>query len=513
MKTLLVITTGRTDVQIVKDGLRYTLDGDTCGLLQDAIMKRSWSLVPAPLGSRGTGRNVLKELPDGELTLCTPKLDAVIAYMTPDLPTSVLILETCREHASDPRHAGAFLERRLRDLGVQHITRVSYLTGKEYLEDPTNDLDAVVRGSVVAALSDAIARATADLKPGDRVLVAATGGLPAANELIKELVRLHCVGGPEVKLLDVPENIRAKGKAPAGQGNSDSGEDPAAAPERAVEEKFHPATGYQARWHALSLIENGNLLGAWGAVCHLERVPGQEWIRVVKWLADFASAKPPEDDCDLAVLLQPRMAVRAALRVELALRAGDIPRAVQGTMAFFEAALWDHLLERFERCDRANDPKLRRCFRLRDGAAPPDEELIRRDKDYSDDNRKRPFIRSVVGGIEGYRIDDSIICAIKLAQYYLKLDHLRTLGQTIDRCRINDLRNDAAHNEPTADLMEKAPACMQTAGLWSNSSPARFLTQPLIQNVLEELGVARPEFLLTNLLDEVRRRLVASPTP
>jgi len=36
------------------------------------------------------------------------------------------------------------------------------------------------------------------------------------------------------------------------------------------------------------------------------------------------------------------MAVRAALRVELALRAGDIPRAVHGTVAFFEAALWSN---------------------------------------------------------------------------------------------------------------------------------------------------------------------------
>jgi hypothetical protein len=62
--------------------------------------------------------------------------------------------------------------------------------------------------------------------------------------------------------------------------------------DRAVEEKFHPAAGYRARWHALSLIEKGNLLGAWGAVSHLEGSPGQEWTQVIKWLARFASSCP-----------------------------------------------------------------------------------------------------------------------------------------------------------------------------------------------------------------------------
>jgi hypothetical protein len=62
---------------------------------------------------------------------------------------------------------------------------------------------------------------------------------------------------------------------------------------------------------------------------------------VIKWLAHFAASLPLPTACDLAVLSHERMAVRAALRVELALRAGDIPRAVHGTVAFLEAALWD----------------------------------------------------------------------------------------------------------------------------------------------------------------------------
>ncbi len=264
-------------------------------------------------------------LPEGELPLCTPKLDAVLAHFGASLPTSALILETRRQDARDPRFAGEVMERRLRDRGVENVTRVAFLTGDEQLEDPSNEVDAVVRRSVVATLSNAIGLATANLKPDDRVFVATTGGLAAANELINELVRLHCVGGPRVTALEVPDGERAKQD------------------DRAVEEKFHPAAGYSARWHALSLVEKGNLLGAWGAVSHLEGAPGQEWTQVIQWLARFASSLPLPTACDLAVLSHQRMAVRAGLRVELALRAGDIPRAVHGTVAFFEAALWDHL--------------------------------------------------------------------------------------------------------------------------------------------------------------------------
>src|SRR5690606_19788325 len=147
--------------------------------------------------------------------------------------------------------------------------------------------------------------------------------------------------------------------------------------DRAVPERFHPAASYRARWHALSLIEKGNLLGAWGAVSHLEHAPGQQWTRIVEWLAKFASSLPLPPECDLAELKLQRMAAKAALRVELALRAGDIPRAVHGTVAFFEAALWDHVLDHFER----TGPKGRDPLRLKPESKPPaGKKLLRNDE-------------------------------------------------------------------------------------------------------------------------------------
>jgi len=474
MTTLLVMTAGQTDVQLVVKEQRHKLDGNTCGTLHDAIKERSWSVVDAP---NGRSRDLIKVLPEGHLRLCTPKLDALLAHFAPSLPTSVLILETRRQDARDPRFAGEVMECRLRDRGVENVTRVGFLTGDEQLEDPSNEVDAVVRRSVVATLSNAIGLATASLKSDDLVFVATTGGLAAANELINELVRLHCVSGPRVTALEVPDGDRAK------QGD------------RAVEEKFHPAAGYSARWHALSLVERGNLLGAWGAVSHLEGAPGQEWTQVIKWLAHFASSLPLPTACELAVLNHQLMAVRAGLRVELALRSGDIPRAVHGTVAFFEAALWDKLLEHFER-----DPQDARWLKLKACAVAPTGKLLR---EGIDDDKNRPFeSKSRPDGQAWFWFHES--GAGRFARDYSKSDPLKKLLDAVDK--VKALRNDVAHNEPTPDLMNVARSRMQTAALWSNTDT--FLSQPLVQAVLKELGEASPENLLANLLTEVRRRLV-----
>lgn len=530
MTTLLVITAGQSDVQLVVNDQRHKLDGNTCGTLHDVIKSRTWTVVDAPsarsrdfvkafrvneedesagptiLGMEGKpkvvpvdeankppekislkleSRRIIEALPDGEVRLCTPKLDAVLEKVGTTLPTSALIFETNRQGSRDPRLAGTIMERRLRDRGVNQVARVAFLTGTEQLEDPSNDVDAVVRRTVVSTLSNAIGQQVKALTKDDEVFVATTGGLAAANELINELVRLHAVGGPNVTALEVPDGDRAKQD------------------DRAVEEKFHPAAGYRSRWHALSLVEKGNLLGAWGAVNHLEGVPAQEWTQVIRWLAHFASSLPLPPGCDLPVLSHQRMAIRAALRVELALRADDIPRAVHGTVAFFEAALWDRLLEHFE---RSSDPKKRRFFKVKSGEAPKGDKLLRQGG-CSDDDRKRPFeLKETVDGVDWYWVYDADGGpAARLAKYFLQSDALTKLDAALGS-NIRELRNDVAHDEPTSALMDDARRRMREAQLWSTTDT--FLSQPLVQAVLKELGEPVPEKLLTDLLSEIRRRLV-----
>jgi hypothetical protein len=329
-----------------------------------------------------------------------------------------------------------------------------------------------------------LANELAEIEP-DRVVVATTGGLDATNSVIEEVVRLFAVEHASVEVLEVPDGgIAGKG-------------------DEAVPERFHPATGFRARWQALSLIEGGNLLGAWGAVSHLAREPGQDWTKVIDWLRCFAASLPMPDNCDVLVLKHPRMAVRAALRVELALRAKDIPRAVHGTAAFFEAALWDCL---YERVERSEDPKRRRYFRIKSGAVPSGDKLLRQG-DGSDEDRKRPFeLKDTIDGIAWYWIyDGDGGPAARLAKRFLGRRNLAAFDKALSR-DIRALRNDVAHNEPTPELMDDARAQMQRAGLWSDRDT--FLSQPLAQAVLAELGEPRPGDLLQDLLDQIRKRLI-----
>ena len=200
-----------------------------------------------------------------------------------------------------------------------------------------------------------------------------------------------------------------------------------------------------------------------------------------------------------------RDAIRAALRVELALRAGDIPRAVHGTVAFFEAALWDHLLERIE---RHPDPQKRRWFKIKNGEAPRGDKLLRK-KDCSDDERKRPFLhKETVGGIDWYWVFDDEACAGRLAKYYLRRDALTQLCQAISS-NVRELRNDVAHKEPTPVLMEDARRRMVEASLWSTNDT--FMTQQVVQDVLRELRETNPDALCDDLISTIRSRLQDVP--
>ncbi|PDW00281.1 hypothetical protein [Candidatus Viridilinea mediisalina] len=495
MTSLLIMTTGRTDVQIVVNDengvVRRELDDKTCGTLHNQIEQRAWRVLDPPVAkAKGDKASVL---PAGDLALCTPKLDAVLNYFTNELrelPVAALIFETRRKKNDDPRFAGAVLEQRLYDRGISQVQRHAFLEGNERFDDPANPLDAVVRREVVARLEQAIAGAIEGLKP-TQIFAATTGGMAAVNAVIEELARLYAVPtGAKVDVLEVPDAAIAKQV------------------DRAIEERFHPASGYRARWQALSLIEKGNLLGAWGAVAYIKDQPGQEWTRVVEWLACFASSLPIPDECDLSVLKHQRLAVRAALRVEFALRAGDIPRAAHGTVAFFEAALWDYL------GDKTSRHASKRQFMFH---VPPPNELVRENdsaklaalsKTKKDENRKRPFIRKeTVDGVDWYQIDDTAVCANQIAEHYLKLTSLTKFGKAVTQ-KIRDLRNDVAHNEPTPQLMNGARTEMQQAGLWSKDDPPRFLSQPLVQDVLKELGISQPDGLCEELLAEVRTRLL-----
>ncbi len=493
MSTLLVISVGQTDVQLVRDGMRHELDKRSCAALHHELECRAgdWGVTDPPTKKAD---HKLTELPEGRFDLCTPKLDAVLQTTGHDQDLAVLILETRRDRVrwpQDPQLAGAVLERRIQERGCERVRRVAFLTGTERLEG-TGDRDAVLRQDVVRRIDAGVREAIESQRP-DRIIVATTGGFPRVAPLIDEVVRLYA-GPIDVDLVEVPDGAKA----------SDATED------RAVSRCWlpEPAESYRARRHALELIERGNLLGAWGAVRHLhDDEVERRWTQVVQWLSRFAASLPLPDECDLTLLKHERTAVQVALRVELALRAGDVSRAVHGTVAFFEAALWDHLGPRVQRHPR------KRIYRVEPA---PDERVLRQtattplSKTKQEDNRKMPFeFVEESDGTCWYRIFDDNVGSIRLAGRYLGRPQLKTLAQAVSKVR--DLRNDVAHNSPTPELMAMARERMENAGLWAKSPGSSwFLGQPVIAAEMEDYGLEEPGRLCADLIAEVRTRLLAA---
>lgn len=495
MSTLLVITAGQTDVQLVAGGVRKEFDKKRCAALHEALVEREWTLVDAP--PTKTQDEVQELPPEGDVFICTPKLDAVLAFLAERCVTltHALVLHTARRDVEgDPHQAGRVLERRLaeRAPGLVPLPSEPFLTGDERLEDRRDPRDALIRRVVVARLDGAVAAAIEAAVP-ERVVVATTGGIPPVSNLVEEIVHLRTGSGVEVVSVEVADGSKAR--PPRAD---------IAVPRRQIAD---PAASFQVRRHALALLEQGNLVAAWGAVRHLQQDEVEHrWTRVVQWLYLFAASLPLPGECDLYVLRHPRMAARAALRVEFALRAGDVPRAVHGTVAFFEAALWDHLGERAR-----PHPQGGRLYALDPAPAeelvraPEKESAKRENGKRSRKDSERPF-ELVVGpdGTHWYRVFDDAVCGVRLAKHYLGRTALTKLGQDISR-HVRDLRNDVAHNEPTPALMDDARRRMIAADLWSADNPPRFLSRGVIEEVLAELGA---RVSCAELLYTVRRRLL-----
>jgi hypothetical protein len=481
MSALLVITTGQTDVQILVDGERRELEKNRCSALHAQLARRSdWWLGDS---RRVKSARKIIELPEQAFELCTPKLDAVLEYAsTNDISISAaLLLETSREpqeEGGDPGHAGAVLARRLQEKLAVKPRIATYLSGVERLEDRSEPRDAVVRREVVARIDGACRQAIEDAKP-TAILIAANSGLPTVASLVDQIARLRA-GEIPVVTLHVPDASRTGGDGL----------------DRAVAPAPSPHASYEARRHALELIRGGHLLAGWGAVRHLHCDPVERrWTSRVEWLYLWASSLPLPRECDLELLKHPRTAVQAALRVELALRAEDVPAAVHGTVAFFEAALWDHLESHLQ-------PHPDRC-RLYSVDPPPPANLIRTGS--PKDDLKQPFETdtgtSEKGSETWYRVHDDDVCAVRLAKHYLNKPDLLRLGQAVSKVRL--LRNDVAHDVPTPERMAEARQRMQDAQLWSDGG--RFLCQDLVTRALAELGVEEP----TRLADQLQQAVAA----
>lgn len=486
MTAILVMTTGTTDVQFIHGDKRHEIRG---GLLHDALRDRptDWTIGDSHLPKAGKGDPPATLAETGALKVATPKIDAVIDYCKAKgiAPSRALFIDTDRP--GDPHHAGRVLEKRLKEQYPSAKACVVSVLSEGRVEG-----DAQGRGAVKSEVVERVSKAVLDIitKPpiagpaAAKIVVSTTGGIPAINELVEELAQLHAVQA------GIPADGRYSLDVPDSQAGGGGASD------HAVLRTHGVAASVQARHRALALLRQGHLHGAWGAVRHLKGVDGETWVDVVKWLHLWASSQPLDDACDISLLKHERQAVRAALRVEFALMADDVPDAVHGTVAFFEAALWDHLNERLDRWQPEGKPLL---HALKDGD-PPQDLVSQRG-----DCKRQPFeCREARDGRRWYRVHDDARSADRLVHRFLRQDALSRLAKAISGVRA--LRNDVAHATPTETLMRTARAMMNKADLWSEM-PTRFLCQELVAATLKELGVEGPMDLATKLIKDADERL------
>src|SRR5258708_1898212 len=118
MSALLVFTTGQRDVQPVQDGRRFELARTCCARLHAELERRKsdWKIVAPPPVKADIA---LEHFPESIFYICTPKLDAVLAYARDKRIrlSNALILDTQRRGvAGDPWYTGPIIAHRLDEL-------------------------------------------------------------------------------------------------------------------------------------------------------------------------------------------------------------------------------------------------------------------------------------------------------------------------------------------------------------------------------------------------------------
>ncbi len=478
--SLLILSVGHSDVQLrISDSERREIERSLFDDLEQRFSEQTLHVGDTPSTKLG---GKVDALPVGAV-VCSPKLDAVLDYIVErdGEPSRVLVLETMRTtKREEPRVAGAVVEKRIRGrCPAANVVRVAYLDDQTSTlagaaqargQEKRRLVDEQVAKNIHAAIENALQSAGSGA-----VYVFAGGAMGHIGALVEELAQLLAGPNTRSELLTVSDARKDK-----------------LTHEVAVPKKMEAtvAEAWRARRQAWELIEQGDFQAAWGAVGSLMIDLEPDWMRRVHWLHQFATSMPIDRDCTLASLSGSR-AAKTAIRVEAALRRGDIARAIHGTLAFAESLYWDLLFQ--EKMIQHSDPKRPTHGMFRAGQEPSSS----LNACFKDD-----------GG--GY-YEPNFHSERKIRRDYLCNQGLNDLEAKLPD-RIRKLRHDVAHAEPTPAIMDAAIEMMQAEGLWSvktqyraDRAPVpRFLTQQIVQESLRQVGLAEPELLFESLLSEVR---------
>lgn len=325
------------------------------------------------------------------------------------------------------------------------------------------------------------------------------GGLPSAKSLLKSVASFH-FGRRYVKELHVPKG-REKGLLwlPVAVTAEDS---------------------FLAREHAVSLIRQGDFAGAYGAVKHLKDVSYEKnWVKKVADVSAYFGGQLkyredlPDYLKDFAKPESPRCLL-VAMRTEAALLSNRIADAISLTCTFWDSAILDAIKQNLP-VEEIYEVENRMVF-------SPDYQLnsrLTQGHKPCMDASKFPKVGHYRYNLMGYR---SKIWFNIMGKNVKHLEKYRSALDTeipidIDGAKKQiprrNWRNVNTHSLLKLEQLEIAKKVFVKAGFWATDAEqpiagSCFLAQPLVDNVLKELGETDVSKRYTQLIEGVCGELV-----
>lgn len=364
--------------------------------------------------------------------------------------------------------------------------------------------DFPIHRQAARRIDEAIIRLAHGLNDGI-ALVSDTGGIAQLKPLIKASTRLHFRN----KVVDLPDTETRPLKIDIQKSLEDI-------------RITHCVESLEARNHCEQRLWQGDFIGAWGAVAHLqESEDDQNWLSFIRPVADFflgVELKPAALFAEVAQVVNDWPAIlRAAFKVEAALQGvheGDrrIAEAILGTVNFYDLALRSRINQLLKELGYvafegdAMDGKLHLCEKL------PAE--LRRDEKFFIGDKKGHLLSLGRGG-DGYWLD--WLCQRGEGAFKTYSDRL---GQAEGRKALRTYRNYVAHRALSASDAQNAKQLALKLTLWQfpDTRPydpvqlgQHFLATPHTVSVLRTFqlddAVNRYRALVSRLVETVRAPL------
>jgi hypothetical protein len=429
----------------------------------------------------------------GYIQLVPAKLLRVVEKLKSDYQVvKVVIFYTHRENdKQEPIAVGKILADWLKKyFGLtDNVFHVNILPNRKRIEGP-DDRDYPVNRFTVKII-DKTVRELAESADKNSIACVSAAGMQDIKNIIKACVRFHFRPWQE-RFIEMEVKERQ---------------------DEAVKISQLPTAvdSFHAREHAISLIHKGNFAGAYGAVKHLENDEYENhWVQKVKDVSDyFGGQLEYRDDLsdylkDFAKSESPRCLL-VAMRTEAALLSHRIADAISLTCTFLDAAILDAItsFQHQNKPSGIDEDKIQMHY----SANHQIDDRLRQNKCLTQQGRHYRYnvlSQCTEIWLEVMNQDQDMVHF---------MNYHAALGRRFNGRVPKHLRNANTHSLLKTGRLNQAKDVFVRAGFWATDAEqpiagSCFLAQPLVDNVLTELGESEVSKRYAELIEGVCGELV-----